>query len=94
MRLENFIPTVYISNYLQLDKVVDVDLDSYADDFNRRWYLQVGINFMTTFIIMIFNPSFINFFFLLPIKKCWRRYKFRKAIIHRDAKKHSYGPVF
>ena len=92
-RYKDYIPTAMFSKILYL-KFVDTKEENYTDDLNRQWYLQVGLKYMMAFLIMIFNPYLINFFLTNPFSICWRKWRFKKAVIHKEAKKYSHGPTF
>jgi hypothetical protein len=72
-------------------KLTDED---YIDDLNRKWYVIVGLKFITTFFVMIFSPHIFNCFLINPLLNCIRKVKMKTAKVHVHAKNLSYGPEF
>ena len=55
--------------------------------------MKTGIKYILSFILLVFQPQVVDLL-IMPFKSCYNRYLARNAILHKDCKTYSTGPVF
>ena len=63
-------------------------------DFSREWYPNVGSTIVSTMMINIFSPSWMNMFLLYPLGGCKRKFGIRGCVIQAQANTRFQGAEF
>lgn len=63
-------------------------------DFSRDWYPNVGSTIVSTMMINIFSPSWINILILYPLGACKRKCGIRGCVIQAEANSRFQGAEF
>ena len=94
LKFHDIAPSVIIAEPVPpLRELQARNMNKFSADFDRDWYVDVGVKVLTTMFFNIVTPHLTNFAFL-PCSRCYRLRKGKQQTIQRDMNKWIMGPTF